>query len=171
MFFLIPLWKAFLSILVPKWFRKGCFWEAFRPLFGDSEPIAEKCVFWRKLYTLAMFHPPRRAPKSYFFGLVFGTCSEGGLRDDFFKDWPSQMELSPTRGAYFEKITFFASESIWDEIWRENDSKRGANMIPKINKKVNAFLIEKSSDCWPPFEHKREPKWEQRATKMVKKGI
>ena len=34
-----------------------------------------------------MFHPPRRAPKSYFFGVVFGTCSKGALRDDFLKDF------------------------------------------------------------------------------------
>ena len=32
------------------------------------------------------------------------------------------------------------------------------------------FLLKKSSDFWPPFEPKRGPKWEQRATKNGQKG-
>ena len=87
MFFLILLWNAFLLILVPKLLRKGSCWEAFRTLFGDLEPIAGNCDFRRDSNTLAMFHPPRRVPKSDFFGLVFGTCSEGSLRDDFVNDF------------------------------------------------------------------------------------
>ena len=32
------------------------------------------------------------------------------------------------------------------------------------------FVIEKSCDFWPPFEPKRGPKWEQRASKNGQKG-
>ena len=37
--------------------------------------------------------------------------------------------------------------------------------------KNNAFLIKQSSDFDPLFEPKRGAKWEQRETKMIKKGI
>jgi len=50
------------------------------------------------------------------------------------------MELSPTRGAYFEKIAFFASDLILDEIWREIESKRGAKNDSKNQLKNQCFF-------------------------------
>ena len=75
------------------------------------------------------------AISSDFFALKM-HCFFNLFWDDFWMDFeaprPSQIELSPTRGAYFEKITFFVSESIFDETWRENETQKVTTLALNI---------------------------------------
>ena len=75
------------------------------------------------------------------------------------------MELSCTRGAHFEKITFFVSDSFFYEIWLENESQKAAKMAPKTVQKSMVFFNEKKVHFLPKMEPKREAKWDQGATK------
>ena len=53
------------------------------------------------------------------------------------------MELSCTRGAHFEKITFFGSDSFFYEIWPESESQKAAQMAPKSIKKLMRLFMHK----------------------------
>ena len=80
------------------------------------------------------------------------------------------MELSPTRGAYFEKITSFVSDSILNEIWSQNESKRGAKMSSKINQKINVFSLKKVVIFDPPLNPKGGQNESNGRQKTIKKG-
>ena len=67
------------------------------------------------------------------------------------------MELSCTRGAHFEKITFFVSDSFFYEIWLENESQKAAKMAPKTVKKSMVFFIEKKTFFYPKLSPKGMP--------------
>ena len=73
---------TFCLFYVPKWFPKEIFRQPFWRLFGDLEAVRGKCDVRQYSHTSATLHPPKEAPKSDFFGVVFDTCLGSGLEGD-----------------------------------------------------------------------------------------
>ena len=64
------------------------------------------------------------------------------------------MELSPTRNAHFNKVSFFVPDAVFDTKWNPKDSQNGATKPLKIDQKSDAFFNRKHTD----FLWKLEPK-------------
>ena len=55
------------------------------------------------------------------------------------------MELSPARGAHFQKMSVLVSEAILDEFWMENEPKKRSQFHIQINEKIDAFMVKTNS--------------------------
>ena len=74
--------------------------------------------------------------------LIFASIS-GGLLEGFWQARPSKMELSCTRNAHFDKVTFFVPEVVFDAKWSPKGFQNGAKKPLKIDQKSDAFFHRK----------------------------
>ena len=71
------------------------------------------------------------------------------------------MELSLTRNAHFNKVSFFVPDAVFDTKSNPKDSQNGTKKPLKIDQKSDAFFNRKNTDFLWKLEPKGSPKGPQ----------